>query len=176
MCICQQPDKRSDYTLLKLPSNTAANVQPFHRRRDHDNQNEDGYLASQEYAGRTQQPNITQNNEFNGDFNHASKWEIGVRVLLILFLTISSISIYHKQKDLDMQRQGLQDSIQKFADIKRERSEKLILKEKKMLHKLPPVNKDKGNQSVFASIDLDSSMNIMDVLPNMDLNLLVSKE
>lgn len=112
MCICRQPDKRSDYALLQLPQSIDSYID--HNRDQvlggrvymhHNN----AFLASEHYS------NLSQN-DFSRDKRRIN-WETLARVVMILLVTFASITFYQKEKEMALQRVELQHSLEIIKEL-----------------------------------------------------------
>ena len=112
MCICQNPDLRADYSLLQIPqsyTDIRDNLRVDNLSRGDNN----SFLASQEYSSPL--PNFYHKNESKN--GRVSKLEMGLRLAMMLLLAFTSISMYQKQREIQVQTEKLHDSIKKVGDL-----------------------------------------------------------
>lgn len=130
MCICQTPDNRSDYSLLRVTrsfeshananANVNANVELGARNREDVNHN--AYLASQGYTN-----SLHDNSEYDNTI--WSKWEIRLRFVMVICLIFTSIALYQKQQEVEIQREKINSSMKELGRIQRRLGERNITKQ-----------------------------------------------
>ncbi len=117
MCICREPDVRSNYELLQT------HVTPEYRNiqdqndgsRDNNENANQSYLASEEYSPSSYNIDVGDDAEWK-----ISKWELRIRIAMMIILTFISVTMYQKQKEVGLQREMLRSSIQEIGKVHRD--------------------------------------------------------
>ena len=116
MCICK-PDIRSNYALLQIPETTEyLNRENLNNesRESNGNHGDQSYLASEEYLSSSHRSNVDDDCTWK-----MPKWEVRIRIAMMIILTFISLSVYQKQNQVGVQRETLRKSMQDLEHIRR---------------------------------------------------------
>lgn len=111
MCICRQPDRRSDHALLKIPLSIDSYIDHNHEQDLHGRvymHHNNSFLASEHYSNSSQ-------NDFT--WKRQINWETLTRVVMVLLLTFTSITFYKTEKEMALQRVELEHSMKKIKEL-----------------------------------------------------------
>lgn len=151
MCLCQTPDKRSDYALLQIMQKDLTAEASYVRRNintNHEGDNRNSYIDV------NQAHPTARNTSYASPNRSGSKWEMWIRCAIVAFLVFTSIGLHLKQKEVNFQQEQLNDSINKIGEIKQR------LRERNITIKQNAIHGQGGNKSIDAAFGIKYNGNI----------------
>ena len=144
MCLCQTPDKRSDYTLLQFTQKGLTAEASYIERNVNINREEDNhsaYFAANRTYPTARNVSHESHNDYSGYNNSTkwSKWEMWIRWIMVACLLLTSVALHEKQKEVKFQQEQLNDSINRIDEIKQR------LRQRNMMNKQNTSLKQVGN-------------------------------
>lgn len=124
MCICKQPDVRSDYTMLAIPlalHDSVLSANNTDRSHD-DNLSRDGGRAGHNHMITSPDVELDMGRYHLEESSHEAKvssLEKGLRFVVVVFLMFISLTLHRQQQEVTAQRNKLLDSIRKDRESRK---------------------------------------------------------